>query len=265
MGPVEKFKIENSEKLKNGVYYINTPKQSDSFEDMYLKMRTLEGRVYGDQTVRNLPEIEKNHRNYKEWSIRKNSSEKLTDYLAKKDREFNILDLGCGNGWLANKLSGISGASVLGVDINQHELEQAARVFNNRANLALVYADIFDSKINEMKFDIIILAGVLMYFKDSEVLINKLCRMLNAGGEIHLIDNALYSKTDVEGARQRTLEHYKQMGMPAMAEHIYHHLLSEFDMYNPEIIYDPDSLTSRVKRKSLEKDLSPFYWIKISA
>jgi SAM-dependent methyltransferase len=263
MDAVEKFKTQNSGSLKNGVYFLSALMESDAFENMYLKMRTQEGRVYDDQTVRNLPEIEKSHRNYKEWSIRKNSSEKLTGYLAKKKTGLNILDLGCGNGWLANKLSGISGAAVFGVDINQQELEQAARVFGNKINLAFVYADIFDSKINVMKFDVIILAGVLMYFKDLEILINKLKEMLSEGGEIHLIDNALYNKTDVEGARLRTLEHYKQMRMPEMAGHIYHHLLNEFDRYNPEIIYNPNSLASRVKRKSLETGLSPFYWMKI--
>ncbi len=261
---IEKFKNDNANLCVNGVYCLNDLPQSSAFENMYLKMRNIEGRVYDDQTVRNMPEIEKNNRNYKEWRIRKNSSEKLIEYLAKKNNEFNILDLGSGNGWLANKLSGINGVSVFGVDINKHELEQAARVFGNKTNLVFVYADIFYSKLNEMKFDIIILAGVLMYFKDAEILINKLQGMLNPAGEIHLIDNALYNKTDVESARQRTLEHYKRMGMPEMARHIYHHLLNEFDKYNPEIIYNPNSITSRVKKKSVETGLSPFYWIKIS-
>lgn len=261
---IEKFRTENSKSMMNGVYYLSPLPQSDAFEDKYIKMRTIEGRVYDDDTVGKLPEIDKSHRHYKEWSVRKNSSEKLIEYLAKKKREPNVFDLGCGNGWLTNKLLGINGASVFGVDINKHELEQAVRVFDDKPNLAFVYADIFDSKINEMKFDIIILAGVLMYFRDVNSLIDKLKGMLSEGGEIHLIDNALYNKNDVESAKQRTIEHYKQMGIPEMAEHIYHHLRSEFDKYSPEIIYNPNVLINRVKRKLMKPYMSPFLWMKIT-
>jgi protein-L-isoaspartate O-methyltransferase len=45
------------------------------------------------------------HRHYHEWQIRKASSNRLVKYLAKKQKILEILEVGCGNGWLSAKLS----------------------------------------------------------------------------------------------------------------------------------------------------------------
>ena len=265
------FKSENSNRLVKGVYYLSglhkPLHQSNDFGGLYLKIRTIEGRIYDDDTLKNLPQINRNHLHYKEWMIRKNSSEKLIDYISGIGRELNILELGCGNGWLSNKLAGIKNVNIIGVDINETELEQAARIFWNKENLVFIYADISDSvvqaKLREIKFDIIILAGVLMYFKDLKVLIDTLLGMLNLKGEIHIIDNALYNKNNIENAKENTAAHYRKMGMPEMTDKVHHHLLSELDIYKPDILYNPFTLINRVKRKIFNSNISPFFWMKI--
>jgi len=268
MNYIEKFKDENSHCLRDRIYYL-TPLKADSpenFEELYLKMRTIEGRVYNDETVRNLPEIDKDHPNYKEWNTRKNSSEKLIKYLSGIQKELNILELGCGNGWLSAKIAGVKSANVIAVDINNSELEQAARIFGHIENLEFVYADIFDSELNvklNLKFDITILAGVLMYFKDVNELIDKLLGMLNPKGEIHIIDNVFYNNSNVEDARRKTLKHYKHIGMPDMFKYVHHHLLNELDKYNPKILYNPKTISGKINRKFFYRHLSPFIWMKI--
>jgi len=263
MGFLEKFRTENSGLISNGVYFLSESPTGDSFEDLYIKLRTAEGRLYDDQTVRLLPEINKIHVHYEEWMIRKNSTGKLTKYLSGMGREMSILDFGCGNGWMANRLSEIAKTEVFGIDINVQELEQAARVFGKKGNLVFVFADLFKSKISEIKFDIIVLASVLMYFPDMKALIDKLLSMLNPNGEIHIIDNALYDEKNIAEARRNTLKHYEKLGLPEADNIIHHQLMSELDIYNPEILYNPKAIANRVSRKVSKPELSPFYWMKI--
>ncbi len=264
MSCLEEIKKTHSKDIKNGVYLLSDVHADESFGELYVKMRTLEGRLYDDDTLRKLPEIDKSHSHFKEWSIRKNSAEKFIAYFGGlKKQKLDIMEFGCGNGWLANKISGLNNTCVLGVDVNQRELEQAARVFGNKPNLVFAYADIFDANLNEMKFDIITLASVLMYFPDINKLIDKLLGMLNPNGEIHIIDNVFYDESNIDSARKKTLAHYEHLGIPEMAGQVYHHLLNKLGKYNPQIIYNPRTLTERAKRKVLNSDGSPFLWLKI--
>jgi ubiquinone/menaquinone biosynthesis C-methylase UbiE len=259
---IKEFKNKYSRTISNGVYYLSSPAHDNSFEELYLKIRDAEGRIYDDETVSKLPEVNRSHVHYKEWMVRKNSSEKLIKYISGLENELNIIELGCGNGWLSNKISEMGKTNVIGADVNEHELKQAARVFGNKNNLVFVYANIFDSKLNEMKFDIIILASALMYFKDVNALIDKLIGILNSGGEIHIIDNPFYSEQNAASARERALEHYKKMGVPEMAELVHPHLLSALNKCNAKILYNPGTFVNKLGRK-LGKPVSPFFWIKI--
>jgi ubiquinone/menaquinone biosynthesis C-methylase UbiE len=92
----------------------------------------------------------------------------LIDYLSLNSNEKKIAEIGCGNGWLTNKLSKIKNSEIIGIDVNIHELEQAAKIFAGNSNAAFVYADVFKM---DLKFDYIVLAGVVAYFKDFKELI----------------------------------------------------------------------------------------------
>src|SRR5215218_10047902 len=99
------------------------------FEQAYISLRGKEGRIYSDEQVSELPQVTDDHLYKKEWDVRKASCKRLIEYLQKKEGPLKILEIGCGNGWLANQLATLEGASVKGVDINWIELDQAARVF----------------------------------------------------------------------------------------------------------------------------------------
>ena len=77
------------------------------FEKLYTQLREREGRIYTDNEVANLPEITVTHPHYKEWLIRKESSQKLIDHLKKTNQPLDILEMGCGNGWLCHRLAEI--------------------------------------------------------------------------------------------------------------------------------------------------------------
>ena len=54
-----------------------------SFEEIYHPLRTKENRVYTDREIAQLPDISNTHPHYKEWQIRKQSSDRLTAYFEK--------------------------------------------------------------------------------------------------------------------------------------------------------------------------------------
>src|SRR5271157_59561 len=111
----------------------NTRKQArilkPDFEDLYIGVRQQEKRLYTDEQLKNLPDIDSLHIYCNEWKIRKRSGERLIAYLGRKRRNLRILEVGCGNGWLSAKMAAIPKARVTGLDINQVEIAQANRVF----------------------------------------------------------------------------------------------------------------------------------------
>src|SRR5450755_3134227 len=88
------------------------------FEKKYITTRGLENRLYSDDELLRLPDIESEHTHYKEWQLRKKSSQRLMRYLAARKKALDILEIGCGNGWLSHQLAEIPGSRVTGLDIN---------------------------------------------------------------------------------------------------------------------------------------------------
>jgi ubiquinone/menaquinone biosynthesis C-methylase UbiE len=247
----------------NGVYHSSSLPASNITEDIYLRTRKKEGRIYDDRTVKSLPEFSDIHRYYKEWQVRKSSSKKLTEYISSGHGEKNILDLGCGNGWLSNKLSDIKSTNVIGMDLNQTELEQATRVFLTKENLVFVYGEIFTDSLNEIKFDFIILSAVIQYFSDINTLVENLLKRLSPSGEIHIIDSPFYSEKELPEARKRTTEYYNKLSIPEMTDYYNHHTLRELlSNYHVDILYNPKNIFNRIKN-NLSGSNSPFYWLRI--
>ncbi len=230
-------------------------------EELYLRVREKEGRLYPDHIVARLPAYPDNQPLSREWRSRADSCSRLTRYLAKHSRPLSILELGCGNGWLANQLSKITAARVWGLDRFSLELQQAAHVFS-RAGLVFLTANIFQSPFAPQSFDVIVLASVIQYFPDLEALVLSLKPLLRHQGEIHLLDSPLYRVDDLPAARQRTSQYYASIGFPDMAEYYYHHAITALAEYSPQWLYQPDKLGTHLHRL-VGRDPSPFPWLVI--
>ncbi|WP_299438747.1 methyltransferase domain-containing protein [uncultured Aquimarina sp.] len=242
-------------KKHNEVYFITGKKET--FSSAYIQVRNKEERIYTDQIVKLLPEVSKDHRYYNEWKLRQKSTKRIVDYLTNKNKPLKILDLGCGNGWFSNQLSKIPKSEIYAVDINQIELEQAARVFQV-SNLKFIYADIFSSETGVLHdFDIITVNSCIQYFKDLDTILDKLKNKLKLNGELHIIDSPFYKKTEIELARNRTKVYYKNLGVPQMINHYFHHEIEALD--NFEIMYQPKKV---IINKFLRRKDSPFMWCK---
>jgi ubiquinone/menaquinone biosynthesis C-methylase UbiE len=245
--------------IKRGVYYLSEYKKSE-FEKIYLKIREKENRIYDDATLKTLPDIKTSHPLYDEWKIRKKSMQKIIAYLINKDRILNILEVGCGNGWLTHHLAMIKNSYVVGVDINKFELEQAARVFNNFSNHKFFYADIFADSFDLGDFDIIVLPNSIRYFANITYLIERLLCLTKRNGEIHIINSPIYNPSEIQKAQKQTLKYYEKIGCCGMSEFHFHHSIEDLRIYNPVF------LNKQIKQNFYSwffKDDSPFPWIMI--
>lgn len=225
------------------------------FEELYIAVRQQEKRIYTDEQLQLLPDID--HIYYDEWKIRKRSSERLNEYLEKKHKFLRILEVGCGNGWLSAKMAGIPNTQVVGLDINQLEIDQANRVFKKN-NLQFIYDSFSDNTFDSAQFDVIVFAASLQYFPSVINVMKQALAILRPGGEVHVIDTTFYTPDEAEKADERSHKYYDALGIPEMAEHYFHHSISEFWGFKYQVLFDPTSIFNMIFKKD------PFYWVCIS-
>jgi ubiquinone/menaquinone biosynthesis C-methylase UbiE len=139
-----------------------------------------------------LPHLGKTHPRNTEWAGRATSCKRLIRYLTRNKKSAHILEIGCGNGWLSHQLSLVPGSRVVGLDPNLNELRQAARVFRHQSNLKFIYGDFYSDILQDLSFDIIVMAAAVHHFPSFPLIIGDVLPHLRARGELHLIDSCLY-------------------------------------------------------------------------
>lgn len=207
------------------VHFLSIPAPFLEKEQAYLAVRTKEGRVLSDEAVRQLPFVSPTPAMAKEWTWRRRSFQRFRRYLRHRygRHSIRILDLGCGNGWMANGLAAQTNWEVWGVDVNQTELEQGDRLFA-RENLRFVFADVLSDVLPAHTFDVVVLAASAQYFPQLPTLVTALKRTLRIGGEIHFLDTPFYADlADCWAAQARTALYYNKMGAPEMTDFYHHH------------------------------------------
>lgn len=208
--------------------FISPKEKYAEQEQLYIAVRDAEKRVVSDDLLKQLPYPPESYIHHKEWKLRAESFGRFVHYMDKKHKKqkLNVLDIGCGNGWMSNLLYK-QGHSVTAMDLNIAELEQAERVFGTNENLQWLYADILEDEIAGSPFDIIVFGASCQYFKDISVLTHRLKPMLRPNGSIHLLDTFFYTEDTIDAARQRTAEYYKKLRYPLMANYYHHHLIND--------------------------------------
>jgi 2-polyprenyl-3-methyl-5-hydroxy-6-metoxy-1,4-benzoquinol methylase len=235
---------------------ISTKKNSDNFEKSYHNLRLSEQRIYTNEQIAKLPDIDPKHIHYNEWSIRKKSSEQLIKFLEKKKQKLNILEAGCGNGWLSAKLATLKNTTVTGIDVNRIELMQAVTTFEKINNLNFIYGNISDCELNPHSFNVIVFAASLQYFSSLNAIITKALSLLTVDGEIHIIDTPFYNRSEIIHAAKRTKDYYTSIGFEEMSKYYFHHCISDLCHFNYKIIYDPNSIFNKLKKAH-----QPFYYV----
>jgi SAM-dependent methyltransferase len=101
-----------------------------------------------------------------------------------------VLDAGCGNGMLSYQ-AWKRGASVVGISINQHEIDGCRAMFNEgyripEAALCFENVNLYDMSPAEMSFDAIICTEVLEHVRDDRHICAKFYELLKPGGCVHV-------------------------------------------------------------------------------
>lgn len=250
----------NKSTKEDGVYLLSPIKYD--FEEIYLKVREKEKRIYSDHELILLPFASSSNPYKNEWDLRAKSFLRFKEYLKTKKQNLNILDLGCGNGWFCGQLSKSFNHNFYCVDVNLTEMKQGRKVFNSE-QIKFVYADIFNAEIPQSSFDMITVNAAAQYFPDIKALLKRLTALISNNGEIHIIDSPFYSINEIENARKRTVDYYNSIDFPEMVKHYFHHSFSELFGFNFDTLYNPNSFKKRFTRLLSMSD-SPFPWIKIT-
>jgi ubiquinone/menaquinone biosynthesis C-methylase UbiE len=229
------------------------------FESMYIRLRQKEGRVYNNEELAQLPGIHRTHPLYQEWRIRKQSCERLIRHLVKKNETPCILEIGCGNGWLSAQLAAVTKGNVTGIDINSQELKQARQVFQAVRNLQFINGEIRDGVLHNKKFNVIVFAASIQYFPSLTEILDCALQHVLPMGEIHILDSHFYKIYEIEEAKQRSLNHFRLAGFPAMAGLYYHHCIDDLEKYNYRLLNNPSALLNKLMGKK-----NPFYHICIT-
>jgi len=245
-------------RIINGYLLNENSLNENEFEKLYISLRKKEGRIFTEKEIRKLPDVPKTHPHFKEWKIRKNSCNKLFRYIKQKGHVCNILEIGCGNGWLSAQLSEITKGEVTGIDVNRIELKQAKKVFASKRNLHFIAGDIRNGIPGDKKFDLIVFAASIQYFKSLNEIINCALQYLTLQGEIHILDSHFYLPEKIFSATQRTKKYFSEIGFPAMSKYYFHHSLRELQPFNYKILFNPNSLFNRLPFRK-----NPFFRIVI--
>lgn len=256
---ITSFFAEDNFVQEGNLYFQKNFDRKRSFERAYIDLRKKENRFYPDGILKFLPDVSSGNPHYQEWLLRKSSVKQIVKYFTKRKTN-SVLEIGCGNGWLSHYLAENLSASIVGVDVNETELQQASRVFDND-NLAFVYADVLNNAFKLNSFDVIVMVSSIQYFKNIRELIQKVLPLLHNSGELHIIDSPLYEKDEIEAARKRTKEYFESMSHPEMAAFYYHHTLDNLEDFKHSLLYNPRSPFNRITRKIFNS--SVFLWIRI--
>lgn len=239
--------------IDSGGVHILSP-ISLQFEELYLRVLRKENRIYSDAEIKELPNTFFYNLHRQEWELRAKSIARLLKYLSKNQSPSRILDLGCGNGWLSDRLARMEQFEVWAMDINLFELQQASRVFS-RSNLHFCYGDLFEEIFPTDHFDCIILSQSIEYFPDLAQLLNRCRYFMKSGGEIHIIESPLYQEKELEQARTNSHRHFENIGVPEMSAVYFHHPKAALAPFDYQFLY-------RSRKLFGPKD-SPYPWIKI--
>lgn len=250
--------ILNHLKVINGFLSQSHALPVHAFEKLYIELRYTEGRIYNEKEIAELPIVAAADPHHKEWLLRKNSCDKLKRYIKRHPKICNILEVGCGNGWLSAQLTSVTKGCVTGVDINVLELEQARKVFNNIPNLNFMEGDIRDGILGDNKYDLIVFAASVQYFKSLKEILKTATKYLALQGEIHIIDTHFYKPDEVLLARVRSKNYFTEKGFPEMSDYYFHHNIKDLQGFPFVVLHDPHSRISK-----LLFNRNPFHWIAI--
>src|ERR1043166_5504601 len=104
----------------------------------------------------------------------------LTEELSPSEEKLDVLDLGCGAGFISNSLA-MAGHRVSGIDISEKALDVARRHDKTR-KIEYLKMDACELHYPNETFDAVLAMDLLEHVENPEVLIHEAARVLKKGG-----------------------------------------------------------------------------------
>lgn len=115
-------------------------------------------------------------------------------YLLGKYKINNVIEFGCGTGWLTNTLSYTYKKNVTSVDFTKKAIDTAKQVSNAlKVSPNYFHSDIFDYQDSNL-YDLVISMGVLHHTKDCKLAFNKISQYVKPGGFLYVGLYHLYGR-----------------------------------------------------------------------
>lgn len=225
---------------------VNSSAAAKIFAGQYYLLRKKENRIYTDEELQQLPNISRTHPHYKEWLVRKRSCKRLLRYLGNKQTPLNILEVGCGNGWLCAQLATLPNATVTGIDINTEELKQAQRVFAGSTNTSFITGELGKNILHDKRYDVIVFAASIQYFPSVKKILQTALSHLTLMGEVHIMDSVFYKKNELVTASQRSRDYFTKLSFPQMTDYYFHHSIDTLQHFECRVLYNPQSFFNRI-------------------
>lgn len=97
------------------------------------------------------------------------------------DRNWNVIDLGCGGGYVSEELYRRISCNITAVDFSDSAIKTASKRLRELP-IKIVNANVCQTNQPEEMFDLVICSGILEHVPNKELFINEVTRLLKPGG-----------------------------------------------------------------------------------
>ncbi len=110
-----------------------------------------------------------------------NLIDKMLDFVELNGQK-NLLEIGCGSGFITKYIANKYGGEVTGIDIDPRQIELAKEGSAYRGNISYLEGDATNLPFKDNKFDIVISVGVLHHIENWLDALKEMKRVLKLGG-----------------------------------------------------------------------------------
>ncbi len=100
----------------------------------------------------------------------------------------HVLDAGCGNGNVIEKLLEKRISQITGIDFSEDRIADAKKRFSSQSNVSLYAAPLENTQLKAEQFDVIICRYIYEHVFRPELVLKEMYRLLKPGGMIYIIN-----------------------------------------------------------------------------
>ncbi len=202
----------------DGIWRMIAPERLERYNrfiEEYELIREAEGRTENSADYNQLPFTTAEHPLAAMWAERAVSFQFLVEVALKplNGSSLNILDLGAGNGWLANKLAQM-GHNVAAVDLTINSFDGLGVHPHYPSEFTPIQAEFDRLPLDDNQFDLVVYNAALHYSADYLHTLEEAVRVCTGNGKIIVIDTPIYQnrETGQEMVAEREADFEKRFG-----------------------------------------------------